>query len=354
MSIVENYLMQRISVGLLIAAAVLLPLFCFFDLIEEMEDVGEGFYRLQDAFFIVLMLLPKRLIQLLPFIALIGNVIALGLLALNSEIIAMRAAGLSPANISVASFKVGLCLLLLLGVLEQYVAPYMQSKAIAHRLDALNQSAELGADLGIWTRDKYQVLRLGERIRTAYVEDVEIFTLDEQGLLRGYIHAQGAEIISNVRWSLHDVITKEFIDTRVSTTFSARMNWRPFLNSEQLATLTRPAESLSPTDLYRHIHYLMNTGQQYDEISLAFWRKFGTGLIMLAMLLLSVPFVFGSVRTGIGTRLVLAAITGICVFLFDQIFSNAGLLLNMNHALVALTPGLLLMLIGRLWLQRVA
>ena len=119
MSISEKYLMQQISVGLLIAAAVLLPLFCFFDLIEQMEDIGEGFYTASDAFFIVLLLLPRRLFQLLPFIALIGNVIALGRLALNSEIIAMRAAGLSPASISLASFKIGLCLLLLLGVLEQ-------------------------------------------------------------------------------------------------------------------------------------------------------------------------------------------------------------------------------------------
>ena len=354
MSISEKYLMQQISVGLLIAAAVLLPLFCFFDLIEQMEDIGEGFYRAQDAFYIVLLLLPRRLIQLLPFIALIGNVIALGRLALNSEIIAMRAAGLSPTRISLASFKVGLCLLLLLGVLEQYAAPYMQNKAIAHRLDALNQSAELGADLGIWTRDENRVLRLGEAIHAAHVEDVEIFTLDEQGLLSSYIHAHDAEIINNEKWSLYDVTVKEFTDTRVNTTSSARMNWRPFLSSEQVDKLTRPAESLSPTELYRHILYLKKTGQQHDELSLAFWRKFGAGLIMLAMLLLSVPFVFGSIRTGIGSRLVLAGITGICVYLLDQILSNAGLLLNMNHALVALSPGIALMLIGRLWLERVA
>ena len=353
MSISEKYLMQQISVGLLIAAAVLLPLFSFFDLIDQMDDIGEGFFRASDAFYIVLLLLPRRLIQLLPFIALIGNVIALGRLALNSEIIAMRAAGLSPASISLASFKVGLCLLLLLGVLEQYAAPYFQNKAIVHRLDALNQSAELGADLGIWTRDKNRVLRLGEAIRASYVEDVEIITLDEQGLLGGYIHAQGAEIVSNEQWSLYNVTVKEFTGGQVSTTSSARMNWRPFLSSEQVDKLTRSAESLAPTDLYRHIDYLKRTGQQHDEISLAFWRKFGAGLIMLAMLLLSVPFVYGSIQTGIGSRLVLAGITGICVYLLDQISSNVGLLLNLNHALVALTPGLALMLIGRLWLERV-
>ena len=346
--------MRQISMGLLIAAAVLLPLFSFFDLIDQMDDVGQGFYRMQDAFYIVLLTLPRRLIQLLPFIALIGNVIALGRLALNSEIIAMRAAGLSPARISLASFKAGLYLLLLLGVLEQVVAPELQSKAIAHRLEALNQSAELGEDLGIWTRDENQVLRLGEAIRASYVRDVEIFTLDKQGLLSAYVHAQGADIISNHQWRLHDVTRKEFSGTQVNTTSSARMNWTPFLSSGQVATLTRPAESLSPVDLYRHIGYLKDTGQQYDEVSLAYWRKFGAGLIMLAMLLLSVPFVFGSIQTGIGYRLVLAGITGICVYLLDQILSNAGLLLDLNHALVALTPGLALVFIGSLWLQKVS
>ncbi len=354
MNIIETYLMRQIGVGLLISAAVLLPLFSFLDLIEQLDDVGEGFYRTRDAFYIVLLMLPRRLIQLLPFIALIGNVIALGRLAVNSEIISMRAAGLSPARLSLASFKVGLCLLLLLGVLEQFAAPVLHQKAIAHRLDALNQSAELGEDLGIWTRDENHVLRLGDLIRAASVRDVEVFILDGQGLLARYIHAEHAEIINDEQWNLYDVTKKEFQGSGVNSTHLDRMIWRPFLNSDQVATLTRPPESLAPTDLYRHISYLKKTGQQHNEISLAFWRKFGAGLIMLAMLLLSVPFVFGSIRSGIGTRLVLAGITGICVYLLDQIFSNAGLLLNLNHAMVALTPGLVLLLTGRLWLQRVA
>ncbi|MCY4339623.1 MAG: LPS export ABC transporter permease LptG [Gammaproteobacteria bacterium] len=354
MTVVENYLMRQIGLGLLIAAALLLPLFSFFDLIDQMEHIGEGLFRMRDAFYIVLLLLPRRLIQLLPFIALIGNVIALGRLALNSEIIAMRAAGLSPARISLASFKVGLCLLLLLGALEQYGAPYLQKKAISHRLEVLNQSGELGADLGIWTRDQNRIMRLGEAIQATLVQDVEIFTLDEQGLLDEYIYAQDAEIINNDLWRLHNVAIKEFNGAHIDTRSLARMSWRPFLSAAQIDKLTRPLESLSPEELYHYIEYLKEAGQQYDEISLAFWRKFGAGLIMLAMLLLSVPFVFGSIRTGIGARLALAGITGICVYLLDQIFSNAGLLLNLHHALVALTPGLLLVLIGVFWLQRVA
>ena len=83
------------------------------------------------------------------------------------------------------------------------------------------------------------------------------------------------------------------------------------------------------------------------------WKKLGNPLTMLGMLLLSVPFVFGSVRTGFATRLVLAGITGIMVYLLDQIFSNTGLILNLNPSFIALTPGILLIWIARVWLRNV-
>ncbi len=352
--IIEKYLMRQIGQGLLIAAAVLLPLFSFLDLIEQLDDVGEGYYRTQDAFYFVLLLLPRRLIQLLPFIALIGNVIALGRLAIHSEIISMRAAGLSPAKLSLASFKVGIGLLALLVLLEQFGAPLLQQKAIAYRSEALNKSAELGEDLGIWTRDENHVLRIGESIHASYMKDIEIFKMDEKGLLSEYMHAENAEIISDEKWNLNNVTKKEFYVSQANTKHMKQVSWQPFLSPDQVTTLTKPTESLSPLDLYQHIRYLKQTGQQHDEISLVFWRKLGAGFIMIAMLLLSVPFVFGSIRTGLGNRLVLAGITGMCVYLLDQILSNAGLLLDLNYALVALAPGFILILTARLWLQRVA
>ena len=352
--IIEKYLMRQIGIGLLTAAAVLLPLFSFLDLIEQLEDVGEERYRLLDAFYFVLLLLPRRLIQLLPFIALLGNVIALGRMAAHLEITSMRAAGLSPAKLSLASFKVGLLLLLLLGGLEQFAAPVLQQKAIAHRAEALNRSAELGEGLGFWTRDESHVLRIGEIVHAGLLRDLEIFGMNEAGLLVEYLHADTAEIISNELWTLNRVTKKTFHGARADTEQAPQVDWRPFLEPGQVATLTRPPESLSLLDLRHYIRHLKRTGQQHDEVALAFWRKLGAGAVMLAMLLLSVPFVFGSPQTGLGNRLALASLAGLSVYLLDQILSNAGLLLELNYALIALAPGFVLALAAGLWLRRIA
>ena len=84
------------------------------------------------------------------------------------------------------------------------------------------------------------------------------------------------------------------------------------------------------------------------------WRKLGGGLVTIAMILLSIPFVFGSVRGGIANRLVLAGITGICVYLLDQLVANIGLLLDLSFAFVALAPGLILIWLAIAMLQKLA
>jgi lipopolysaccharide export system permease protein len=161
MNLLDRYLMRQILIGMLIAAAVLLPLFSFLDLLEELEDVGEGSYVLADALRYVVFLVPRRLIQLAPFIALLGNVIALGRLAVTLELTAMRAAGYPVMRIARASLTLGLGVIALLGLLEQFAAPQLQQRALMLRSAALAQSVELGPGLGIWTRDSTRVLRIG-------------------------------------------------------------------------------------------------------------------------------------------------------------------------------------------------
>ena len=86
MTIINRYLAFQVVMGLGIATAVLLPLFGFLDLLDQLDDVGKGTYRVTDAFLHTGLLLPRRFIQLAPFIALLGNVIALGRLAVGSEL----------------------------------------------------------------------------------------------------------------------------------------------------------------------------------------------------------------------------------------------------------------------------
>lgn len=347
-----SYIAKQVIIGMVIATFVLLPLFSFFDLLDQLDDVGKGTYRTADAFLYVAFLLPRRFIQIAPFIALLGTVGALGKLAVNSELVALRIAGLSPLKISLAPVSIGLLLLVLIMILEQFVAPQLHQRAISHRSIALDKSAELGKGLGIWARDEQHILRIGEMLPTQQAIDIEIMYFDHDGYLSTHTYAEFATIFEDY-WELNEVTVRTFSANKISSTQASSVAWQSFLNADDIGTLTKPPESLSPAELMRHAAFLQSTGQKANAYIMAIWRKIGGGIMIIAMILLAIPFIFGSIREGLGGKLILAAVIGVSVYLLDQIIANAGLLLHMNPVLTSILPSFALISVAIYFLKRV-
>ena len=96
MRVVTRYLAREIYKATAFVFVAFLALFAFFDLINELDDVGKGHYRLQHAFLFVLLSLPGHVYELFPIAVLIGTLYALPTLAANSEYTVMRVSGFSP------------------------------------------------------------------------------------------------------------------------------------------------------------------------------------------------------------------------------------------------------------------
>src|SRR5690606_28958577 len=174
--------------------------------------------------------------------------------------------------------------------------------------------------------------------------------LDGEGRLTRHIRAELAVIEENGRWRLEDVLVRTVEGTGITSQRAQSLPWAPFLHQQDLATLTRPLASLSPTALLRYIRYLEETGQRADTWALALWKKVGTGLLTLAMLVLALAFSLAG-RRSLGTRLVLAAAIGLGIFLLDQLAANAGLLLSLPPALTGIGPAAVL-LAASVWALR--
>ena len=354
MVILNRYLAIQVCVGLLIATATLLPLFSFFDFQDQLDDVGTGTYQTWDAFMYTVLLSPRRFIQLVPFIVLLGNVVALGRLATRLELTSMRAAGMSPLKINAAPLAVGVIVLVAMTLMDEYLAPKLQQQAIEQRNSALGLSVELGANLGTWTRDEREILRIGQMDYGSRARDVDIFRFADDGSMSAHIHAGIADIITNDLWILSDVVERTFTPSGdITTRRMENLSWDSFLQPREISTLTKPPDSLSVSELFRYVNYLQDTGQETRAYSLALWRRAGGIFTTLAMILLSLPFVFGSVRQGLGNKLVMAALAGLGAYLFDQIMANAGLLLGISPFLIAMLPGMLLLGIAIYFFRRI-
>ena len=93
--------------------------------------------------------------------------------------------------------------------------------------------------------------------------------------------------------------------------------------------------------------------QQAIRYKQQFWTMVSIPLSIIAMILIAAPFVFGSQRSAsAGRQLLIGTILGIVFLLSQQITGYLGLLLDLNPAVSALAPSLLLLGVGGYLLER--
>ncbi|HAF94378.1 MULTISPECIES: LPS export ABC transporter permease LptG [Pseudomonadaceae] len=341
----DRYLLRSLCVGFIAAAALLLPLFGTLDLVEELDDLQEGGYRLAQALTVVLFTLPRRAVELGPFIALLGGIAALGQLAVTQELTVMRAAGVSMTRIGLAVLMAGVLLALVLAATDEWVASPLQQKALRIRTLALAMTDDrAGKDHSIWAMKENQVVRIGGLDSSQLPNQIEIFTFEPNHALSQYIQAQRAEVQAGNLWQLHEVTVKRWAGDQETVERLDIMRWQSFVPANRLSEVSLPPESLSFVQLNRYVDFLQRTGQPAGQYQVALWQKLGNPILTLAMILFAVPFTFGQSRsTGLAGKLAVGALVGLLVYMVNQILVNLGILLKLNPLAVGILPAAVLL-----------
>ncbi len=333
---------------------ILMVLFSLFELLSQLDDVGKGSYRLNDAFAFVALTLPKRLLDLMPIGTLLGGILALGLMADHGELVAMEASGVSILRICTAVLVTGVLLIVISGILAELVVPGMEQLARKSRAKSLSAPGITLTQQGFWARRGNAFIHVDKMLSEGVAANIDIFEFDEDGRLQIFSHAQKATLQNNRQWVLEDITEKLIADNEVTTQNIETMTIDSFLSSYQVSILELPPYSLSTPDLIRYIGALRQTGQNAAQYSVALWRKITVPLTTGAMVLLSLSFVFGATRgNSPGYRITLGAFIGIVLYFADQILMQWGMLLNLNPFITAMLPVLLISITALARLRKV-
>ncbi|MBN2332322.1 MAG: LPS export ABC transporter permease LptG [Deltaproteobacteria bacterium] len=352
MKLLDRYLIRNFLQSFVIVAAILLFLFSFFELMAQMDTIGTGHYTLRHAFQYTMLTLPKRLIELLPVSTLLGSIIGLGLLANHDELLALQAAGLARRRICLPVLTTGLLLMLGAGLLAEFVVPPLEQQARTQRLLALSDTGIALTQRGFWVRHGHSFIRVGKTSFRETATDLDIYTYNQDGRLQSFLHSPRATITEDQRWLLENIEQKQFTADGVITRTIPSQTMELFLNAEQLTVLRLPPDSLSPSHLFRYIRTLRERGQNADHYLLALWQKMAIPLTTGAMILLSLPLMFGSNRTiSAGWRIMVGILVGILSYLANEIIGDLGLLFNLHPSITVLLPIILILGISG-WLAK--
>lgn len=356
MKILDQYIARTVIGGTLMALLVLAALLAFVDFVSEVGKVGHpafAGYGVMDVIMFVLLTLPKRMYEIFPTAVLLGSLLSLGALASNSELTVMRASGMSIMRIAASVLQAGLILVILVAFVGEVLVPISERKAQTLKASSLQQNISLGGHHGFWVRDGMRYVHVGEVYPDLHLGDLEIYELDRNRQLSRVTHAESARYINDT-WQLRNIKRSVILDNEVTNETLAIDQWHELLNPDLFNVVTVRPENMSALDLYRYSQYLQDNELDASHYQLAFWIKVITPVSSLVMLLIAMPFVFGSQRSGgTGQRVLIGLLLGIGFFMVNRIMNHLGQVYGIHPLISAALPVILVAILGALAIKRV-
>jgi lipopolysaccharide export system permease protein len=348
--IIDRYIGRNTLQGFLLVLSLLVVLLSFMELLIQIKDVGKGSFQMPDAFSFVVLTIPKRIVDLMPVAALLGSIVALGLLADHQELTAMQAAGISVQRIAFSVLGTSVVIMLAAIIMAEFIAPPLDQMARIQRSRAIYGKAMMMSKEGFWVRHGSAFVHVERSLSNEQAADIEVYELDESGRLRQFISAAEAIIHGGQNWQLRGIQAKTFSGDSVSAQAMDEYRLTSFLTPGQMALFQLPPDSLSLSDLWSYIRNLEERAQNSKAYALAFWQKICLPVTTGVMVLLSLTFIFGSTRTRNASQRIFAGmLTGVVFHLANQILGHLGLILNIPPILTTLVPvGFILALALRL------
>jgi lipopolysaccharide export system permease protein len=353
MKILDRYLGIAIVTGTLLALLLLVSLGTLMEFVDEMDEIGKQNYTYLTAILFTLLTVPQRIYEFFPAAVLLGSLLSLGNMAANSELVVMRAAGVSVARIIRSALQVGLLLTIGAILLGEFVAPASEQKA--HNVRHLAKSSKLALSTrdGLWAKDGNNFLNIQEVFPDMRLGGIRVYQFDENGRLYRFSVASSAEYTGH-NWMLTNVRHTFISPERIVTRELAKERWERLLSPDLFDVITVKPQEMSANKLARYVEYLKQNRLDSSRYELAYWTRFTVPLSGLVMLLVAMPFVFGPLRSGGGgQRMFIGILIGVIFHLINQTFNKLGLVYGISPFIAATSPLFIFLTVSLGFIRRV-
>ena len=377
---IERYLARIVVAHTLVVLMVLLVILGFSEFMIQLGKVSED-YTLAKASLYTFLKLPVYGYELFPIALLIGTLIGLGGLANRSELTILRVTGWKVVRIFGAVLKGAFLLWLLVTILGEMIAPKSEAFAKKMRDEALHRTFSMSGQEGFWLKDEgkdySRYIEVGHFVHDRLLVEVRVYEF-QQGQLTKVLWAKRAEFEpvqglsaqeSQGQWVLKQVRQQKLSFQTADLKFIQKLK-QPILSYEAetlevlplslplspelLESLNVEVRYMSGIALYDYIQFLKQNGLDAAPYQLELWRKMASPLVILGMLALVFPLIFGSQRqVSMGQRIFVGILIGLGFSLLNQIFGNLSVVYQWPVVIGALLPSALLILIAIFLMRRV-
>ena len=346
----DRYIARTVLMSMLLVIAVIVGLHTLFDLMAQLGDMRADYQYVEVLRYLALTM-PRRVYEVTPVSALIGCLIGLGTLAKHSELIVIRAAGISLLRIGWSVLKPACLLIVTALLLGEFVIPDAEHLARSERQIA-RQGGGQYVDEGVWYKEGGRYIYLTSIDTKGRLYGVSLFEFSPEGQLQESIYAEQA-LYEQDQWILHNVDVTTYHSDKAEHRTASRRVWDSELTQSLLRVLTVSPEALSMRGLAAYIDYLDQQHIRSDEYALALYDKMLQPVATFALLLIAMSFMFGPLRSvSMGGRLFAGVITGVVFMLVQRLLGPMSLTFGVNPLLAVSLPIVVCFCIGAILMCR--
>jgi len=263
--ILGAYLARQIYGAVAFVMLGFIGLFAFFDLINELGELGVGSYNLREIVAYVVLSVPAHAYELFPVAVLIGTLYVLAQLASHSEYTVMRAAGLAPFDAGRMLARIGLVFVAATLVVGEWIAPFAEQTAQTLKLRAKSSLIGQQMQSGLWFKDERSFINVREARESSILSGVRIYEFDAAYKLRQVSAAERGEYLDGGRWKLTDVVQTMITPDGPRIGAMQEMEWRSTLTPDLLNVLIVAPERMSIWRLYKYTQHLAGNRQRTER-----------------------------------------------------------------------------------------
>jgi lipopolysaccharide export system permease protein len=347
MRTLRRYLAREIMLATALVMAALLMLFAFFDLVEEIKDLGRGAYQMRQIARQVVLSIPTHVYELFPIAALIGTLFALAQLVANSEYTVMRTSGVSITRMVMALLSVGMVFAVLTFVFGEYIGPAADQAAQRLRSRAITGIVAQEFRSGFWMKDDTSFINVLEITPEGNLNGVRIYEFDREARLRLVSFAEHGSYQGERRWLLEGIVQTTFSDVRTAVSSIPTASWQSVLEPSLLSVLRVKPEKMSAASLYSYAQHLRENRQKTLRYEIAMWSKATYPAAVLTMMILALPFAYFQRRQGgVGAKIFMGIMLGLAFYFLSRLSAHLGLLNEWPPVASALMPTLVFLCIS--------
>jgi lipopolysaccharide export system permease protein len=347
----SGYLSKQFLYWFIICAVSLMIIIGFFEGIETLRRVmHRPDIPLSVVLELTLLRLPRHMVDLMPFMVFLGSLFSLWKLNQNSEVLALRATGISGVQISVGLAITSVCI----GIFSLFILNPL-SAALSARYSSIeetvlkrNQHRMAISSTGFWlkeVRDQQKIIvharsfNVGERT----FSDVTFYEYDGDDHFVKRIDASCAEL-KDFKWSLSHALV--WNKEKMESTHTI-LELPTSLTLEKIKESTTQPEHIPFWRIPAFIRYLEKNGLS-SLTYLVYWHRLWAELVLLSMMaVLAVGFCLPTGRYNATSRLIaLALISGFFIHFLNSIVHALGLSERLSPFWSAWIPPLVTGLFG--------